>query len=120
MVTAHVLTDHIDDLAVGCPPATNPHSHRINVAIGTSYLRCTGTVLPSCWRDLGVDATHRIQICGPLIIEHDGLRVEGLLPGRQGRLAFTHLVAHRHRQIAATNWPKRSGPTAHPPPPTPR
>lgn len=41
----------------------------------------------------------RIQICGPLAIERDGQRLEGLLPGRQGRLVFTYLVVNRHRQV---------------------
>jgi DNA-binding SARP family transcriptional activator len=59
---------------------------------------------------LACTATTRIQICGPLVIERDGERVEGLLPGRQGRLAVTFLVAHRHRQVtrdelAEALWP---------------
>ena len=41
----------------------------------------------------------RIQICGPLMIEHDDQRLETRLPGRQGRLLFTYLVVHRHRQV---------------------
>jgi DNA-binding SARP family transcriptional activator len=41
----------------------------------------------------------RIQICGPLAVECDGQRLEGRLPGRQGRLLFTYLVVNRHRYI---------------------
>jgi DNA-binding SARP family transcriptional activator len=41
----------------------------------------------------------RIQICGPLVIERDGQRLDAQLPGRQGRLLFTYLVVNRHRQI---------------------
>ena len=41
----------------------------------------------------------RIQICGTLAVERDEQRLEGLLPGRQGRLLFTYLVANRHRQV---------------------
>jgi DNA-binding SARP family transcriptional activator len=41
----------------------------------------------------------RIQICGPLAVERDGERLEGRLPGRQGRLLFTYLVLHRYRQV---------------------
>lgn len=44
-------------------------------------------------------ATLRIQICGPLIVERGGRRLDHLLPGRQGRLLFTYLVVNRHRQI---------------------
>jgi DNA-binding SARP family transcriptional activator len=41
----------------------------------------------------------RIQICGSLAIERDGERLEGRLPGRQGRLLFTYLVVNRHRPV---------------------
>jgi DNA-binding SARP family transcriptional activator len=44
-------------------------------------------------------ASVRIQICGALIVERDGQRLDALLPGRQGRLLFTYLVVNRHRQI---------------------
>jgi DNA-binding SARP family transcriptional activator len=40
-----------------------------------------------------------IQICGPLVIECDGERLEARLPGRQGRLLFIYLVINRHRQV---------------------
>jgi DNA-binding SARP family transcriptional activator len=39
----------------------------------------------------------RIQLCGRLVARIDGRRIEHELPGRQGRLAFAYLVAHRHR-----------------------
>jgi DNA-binding SARP family transcriptional activator len=42
----------------------------------------------------------RVQICGPLVIESAGQRLEGNLPGRQGRLLFTYLVVNRHRQVS--------------------
>ena len=41
----------------------------------------------------------RIQICGTLAIERDGQRLDGMLPGRQGRLLFTYLAVNRHRQV---------------------
>jgi DNA-binding SARP family transcriptional activator len=41
----------------------------------------------------------RVQICGALAIERDGQRLDGQLPGRQGRLLFTYLVVNRHRQV---------------------
>ena len=40
----------------------------------------------------------RVQICGALAIERDGQRLDGMLPGRQGRLLFIYLVVNRHRQ----------------------
>lgn len=41
----------------------------------------------------------RIQLCGPLAVEHANLRVEAKLPGRQGRLAFVFLTLQRHREV---------------------
>jgi DNA-binding SARP family transcriptional activator len=45
-----------------------------------------------------------------MVVRLDGRRVEGDLPGRQGRIAFAFLVAHRLRsvtrdQLAAALWP---------------
>ena len=46
-------------------------------------------------------STHlvRIQICGALAVECDGQRLDGRLPGRQGRLLLAYLVVNRHRQV---------------------
>jgi DNA-binding SARP family transcriptional activator len=44
-------------------------------------------------------AETRIQLCGRLVVRLDGRRVEEELPGRQGRLAFAYLAAHRHRPV---------------------
>ena len=41
----------------------------------------------------------RIQVCGLLVVERDGQRLDALLPGRQGRLLFAYLVVNRHRQV---------------------
>jgi DNA-binding SARP family transcriptional activator len=41
----------------------------------------------------------RIQLCGRLVVRLDGRRVEDELPGRQGRLAFAYLAAHRHQPV---------------------
>lgn len=51
----------------------------------------------------------RIQVCGPLTIERGSERLEGRLPGRQGRLLATYLIVNRDRavargQIAETLW----------------
>lgn len=55
----------------------------------------------------------RIQLCGRLVAELDGERVEAALPGRQGRLLFGYLVAHRDRPVpraalAAVLWPEEA------------
>src|SRR3954471_4737003 len=44
-------------------------------------------------------ATTRIQVCGHLVVELDGERVEGALPGRQDRLLLAYLVLHRDRPV---------------------
>ena len=64
-----------------------------------------------------VDLTLRIQICGPLVVERRGRRLDGQLPGRQGRLLFTYLVVHRDRPVARDTliealWPGRPPPAA--------
>jgi len=51
----------------------------------------------------------RIQLCGRLVARIAGRRIDDELPGRQGRLAFAYLVAHRQRpgrrdELAAALW----------------
>jgi DNA-binding SARP family transcriptional activator len=55
-------------------------------------------------------AETRIQLCGKLVATIDGRRVEGDLPGRQGRLLFAFLVVHRLRpasrdELTEAVWP---------------
>lgn len=52
----------------------------------------------------------RIQLCGRLVAEIDGRRIDAELPGRQGRLLFAYLVVNRLRsasrdELAAALWP---------------
>jgi SARP family transcriptional regulator, regulator of embCAB operon len=54
----------------------------------------------------------RIQLCGPTVVERDGERLDGRLPGRQGRLLFAYLVLNRHRltgrdELAGAIWPRQ-------------
>jgi DNA-binding SARP family transcriptional activator len=44
-------------------------------------------------------STLRIQVCGPVVIEREGARLESGLPGRQGRLLFCFLVVNRSRLV---------------------
>jgi DNA-binding SARP family transcriptional activator len=44
-------------------------------------------------------AVARVQLCGRFVVELDGRRVEGLLPGRQGRLLVAFLVLNRDRPV---------------------
>jgi SARP family transcriptional regulator, regulator of embCAB operon len=41
----------------------------------------------------------RIQLCGRLVVELDGRRVEDRLPGAKGRLLFAYLVLNRDRRM---------------------
>src|SRR3954452_448880 len=41
----------------------------------------------------------RIQLCGRLVVELDGRRVEEALPGAKGRLLFAYLVLNRDRRM---------------------
>lgn len=52
----------------------------------------------------------RIQLCGHLVVRLNGRRVEGELPGRQGRLLFAYLTLNRRRavtrpELAGALWP---------------
>jgi SARP family transcriptional regulator, regulator of embCAB operon len=41
----------------------------------------------------------RIQLCGLLVVELEGRRIDGSLPSRQGRLLFAYLTLNRGRPI---------------------
>jgi pentatricopeptide repeat protein len=52
-----------------------------------------------------------VQLCGKLVLELDGERIEGRLPGRQGRLLFAFLVVNRNRtltrdELVEAIWPE--------------
>jgi DNA-binding SARP family transcriptional activator len=40
-----------------------------------------------------------VQLCGPLVVELDGRRLESRLPSRQGRTLFAYLVLERPRAV---------------------
>lgn len=51
-----------------------------------------------------------MQLCGRLAVVLDGRRIEGDLPGRQGRLLFAYLALHRLRTVERSElvealWP---------------
>lgn len=53
----------------------------------------------------------RIQLCGRFVARVDGRRIEHELPGRQGRLLFAYLTAHRNRvasrhELMDALWPR--------------
>ncbi len=60
-------------------------------------------------------AETRIQLCGRLVVLIDGVRLEGRLPARQGRVLFAYLATNRFRpvtreQLAEALWPGESPP----------
>jgi len=58
-------------------------------------------VRPGGWVYVGGDLAHgKAQLCGRLVLEVDERRVEGELPGRQGRLLVGYLLANRTRTVA--------------------
>ena len=53
----------------------------------------------------------RIQLCGRMVARLEGQRLEGELPGRQGRLLFVYLAANRRRgatrgELMEALWPR--------------
>jgi DNA-binding SARP family transcriptional activator len=61
---------------------------------------------------LGSAPRTRIQLCGPTVVERGGARLDGRLPGRQGRLLFAFLALNRHRvasrdELVEALWPRR-------------
>jgi len=60
----------------------------------------------------------RIQLCGRLIVELQGRRLEDTLRGRQGRLLFAYLALHRERpvrrdELAEALWSGKGAPPAY-------
>ena len=49
---------------------------------------------------MGEPAATQIQLCGRLVVELEGRRVEEALPGAKGRLLFAYLVLNRDRRIS--------------------
>lgn len=52
-----------------------------------------------------------VQLCGRLVVELEGRRVESTLPGRQGRLLFAYMALNRDRPVARGElieavWPR--------------
>ena len=58
MVRGHMPADRGISSSSVSPRATNPHSHRMILAIAPSFEGCTPLLLTECWRDLGGQATH--------------------------------------------------------------
>lgn len=59
----------------------------------------------------------RVQLCGRLVIDRAGTRLDARLPGRQGRLLCAYLALNRHRPVPRAElieavWPQHCPPNA--------
>jgi SARP family transcriptional regulator, regulator of embCAB operon len=61
-----------------------------------------GVVRGPDWGYVGAKLATRVQLCGQLVVSVDGRRVEGELPGRQGRLLLAYLTLNRLRLLSRT------------------
>src|SRR5689334_9003861 len=105
------------------PRITAPHSHAICLATAPPCESCLGdwihpvpesvslVVRHHRWDYLGAGlARSKVQLCGKLVVELGGERVEDRLPGRQGRMLFAFLTVNRNRRLTrdeliAALWP---------------
>jgi DNA-binding SARP family transcriptional activator len=61
---------------------------------------------------LSVGQGWEIRLCGPIVVEVHGRRLDSGIPGRQGRLLFAYLVLNRNRgcprdELIDVLWPER-------------
>ncbi len=115
MILPHVLTDVRDHLVVGATPSDEAtltpdesrrtfHADLLDTSVvvrGSSWVYVAGTL---------ESPSSRVQVCGAIVVELDGERVESALPSRQGRVLFAYLVVNRGRPVARSEiidalWP---------------
>lgn len=95
MIRAHVPLDLLHDVVVGLGSRDEATLAGDLLCHVVSFVRERG------WDYVGdVLARTKVQLCGRFAVELDGKRVEGGLPGRQGRVLFAFLVANRNRTIS--------------------
>jgi len=95
MIRAHVPLDLLHDVVVGLGSRDEATLAGDLLCHVVSFVRERG------WDYVDAAlARTKVQLCGRFAVELDGKRVEGGLPGRQGRLLFAFLVANRNRTIS--------------------
>jgi pentatricopeptide repeat protein len=108
-----MTADRIDHFAVGLALS---HESALALDDPGHHVLLHGCIPPGYWHNVGVTLVPapptRIQLCGPTVIERDSERLDGRLPGRQGRLLFAYLVLNRRRpasrdELAAAIWPRQ-------------
>src|SRR4051812_32180953 len=83
------------------PRITAPHSHAICLATAPPSVAVALVVRHRRWDYLGAGlARSKVQLCGKLVVELGGERIDGRLPGRQGRMLFAFLALNRSRRPA--------------------
>ena len=87
-----------------------PNGHCGRIAVVLRF----AAIAPSVMQFLRA-ARDRIHLCGRLSVELAGDRIEGSLPGRQGRLLFAYLVLNRDRAVRRDElldvlWPEEGPP----------
>ena len=96
-----MLAGSIDDLVVG--DAADHGAALTGDLLGHGALLSTAdtcVVRHEAWGYVGATlAQTKVQLCGRLAVVVDGRRVEGELPGRQGRLLFAYLALNRFRSV---------------------
>ena len=118
VIVADVLLRRVQDSSSVWPRATKPHSHLMTFPAGCPcmvLLRSLSAIVhaPRWYYVAETLGRARICICGRIVVELEGRRLEAGLPGRQGRLLFAYLVANRERivtrdALAFVAWPTRA------------
>ena len=97
MIRAHVPADGLNHLlvlfATRDETALTPDDPRHRFLLPSPY----GTLFHNV--GVTVAAPLRIHLCGPLVVEREGARLDRQLPGNQGQLLFAYLTCNRHRPI---------------------
>jgi SARP family transcriptional regulator, regulator of embCAB operon len=76
--------------------AVDQFAHRVSPVVGAAGIMRRRTI-SKIGETLASGAETRIHLCGQLTVRLRGRRVEEELPGRQGRMLFAYLAAHRLR-----------------------
>ena len=94
MVGAHVIANLRHDVLLGVAARDEA------TLAGDLFGHCCSLLAVRGWDYLGVVLGRtKVQLCGRLVVELDGRRVDGAMPGRQGRVLFAYLAVNRNRTL---------------------
>jgi SARP family transcriptional regulator, regulator of embCAB operon len=114
MVALDVRADLLDELVVGLGLDDLAALAVDHLRHGCPFRSVAAIVHATAWRYVGetlASRDTRIQLCGRVVVRLGGRRVEGELPGRQGRLLFVYLAATRSHAVPRDElvdalWPR--------------